>query len=509
MTREPLVAVKSDHAARTVPARRTQLRPSLTRSALLAALIACLAALAIGVSAGLAPKTVLEASVGAIFVALIMSDVTMGFLCFGLLAFFDNLPGLGSVSAAKAAGTLVALSWLATIAVRPEARRGYFRAHPRLAATALLLVAWMTLSLTWAASASVGVSEIGRYGLNLLLLPIIYAAIRNRDHARWLIVTLVVGATLSGLYGIVFARGDALAQGTTRLAGAGEDANSEAMLLVAGIVLAAGLASIKEFSPTARILGTTAAVIQLIALIDTVSRGGLVGLGAVVVLGILLAGKRRRLPMALTALAGGLCMAGYYLAVASPAARARITNISVSSSSGRNDIWTVGWRIVEAHPLTGVGVGNFINSTVKYLFAPGALPSSRYIVDLPEVAHNIYLQILAEIGAVGLFVFLCLVGGLVWCGLRAAREFAQSGDSTMEILSRAVVISIGGMLVTDFFISDQFNKVLWIELALCPCLLAIARGRYRVPEAPPGRGRRSAIGQSMMPTPAPDAISRR
>jgi O-antigen ligase len=473
-----------------------------------AAVAACVAALAIGVSAGIAPKTVLEASIGAIFVALIMSDITMGLMCFGLLAFFDNLPGLGSVSAAKAAGTLVALSWLATVAVRPAARRGFFAAHSKLAATALLFVAWMALSLTWAESASVGVGEIARYSLNLLLLPIIYAAVRNRQHSRWLIVVLVVGATLSGLYGIVFARGDALAQGTSRLAGAGEDANSEAMLLVAGIVLAAGLASIKEFSPVARITAMGAGLIQLVALVDTVSRGGLVGLAAVAVFGILFAGPKRRLPLALTALAGGLCMAGYYLSVASPAARARITNISASSSSGRNDIWTVAWRMVKAYPLNGVGVGNFTNSSVHYLLQPGALPSSKYIVDRPEVAHNVYLQILAEMGVVGLVLFLCLVGGLLWCGVRAARDFTRSGDTTMEIISRAVVVSIGGMLVTNFFISDQFNKVLWIELALCPCLLAIARRWQRAPEPSPRRPR-TAIGSSPVPAPALDPVTRR
>ncbi len=475
----------------------------------MAALAASAAALLIGVSAGLAPKTVLEASIGAIFVALIMSDITMGLMCFGLLAFFDNLPGVGSVSAAKAAGTLVALSWLATIAVRPMARRGFFGAYSRLGTTALLLVAWMTLSLTWAASASAGTGELGRYALNLLLLPIIYAAIRKREHARWLIVTLVVGATLSALYGMVFARGDALAQGTTRLAGAGEDANSEAMLLVAGIVLAAGLASVKEFSATARVAAMVAGVIQLVALIDTVSRGGLVGLAAVILLGVVFAGKRRRLASGLTALACALCMVGYYLSVASPAARARITTLSSSSSSGRNDIWTVAWRMVEAHPLNGIGVGNFTTSSVHYLLHPGAIPSSRFIVDTPEVAHNVYLQILAEMGVVGLVLFLCLLGGLIWCGVRAAWEFARSGDATMEILSRAVVISIGGMLATDFFISDQFNKILWIELALCPCLLAIARRRERVHPRPSGGARLRAVGSPWAPGRGLDPVSQR
>lgn len=445
-----------------------------------------------GVPAGLDPVVVIEASVAAVAVALILSDITLGFMCFGLLAFFDNLPGLGSVSAAKAAGTLVALSWLATVALRPAARRGFFRAHPKLGVTALLFVAWMLLSLSWATSASLGLGEISRYALNLLLLPIIYVAVTNRRHAQMLIVVLVAGATLSALYGMVFARGDALAQGTSRLAGAGEDANSEAMLLVAGIVLGIGLACVREFSPTARLAATGAVLVQLVGLVDTVSRGGLVGLAAVIVLGVVLAGRRRRLPLALGAGVGALGLVAYYVAVASPAAVARIT--TVNSGSGRTDIWTVAWRMVKAHLLTGVGVGNFTQNTVHYLFAPGAIQSSRYIVDVPEVAHNMYLQVFADLGLVGLILFLALIGGLLWCGLRAAWEFARLGDRTMEILARTVLVSIGGMLATDFFLSDQFNKVLWIELALCPCLLMIARGYAvgRAPAVPAPRSRRTA-----------------
>lgn len=444
-------------------------------------MLACLSAVLVGVPAGLDPSMVIEVSVAAVAVALIVSDITVGFMCFGLLAFFDNLPGVGSISAAKAAGTLVALSWLATVALRPTARRGFFRAHPKLGVTAFLLVAWMLLSLSWATSASAGLGDIGRYALNLLLLPIIYVAVTNRRHAQMLIVVLVTGATLSALYGMLFARGDALAQGTSRLAGAGQDANSEAMLLVAGIVLATGLACVREFSPRARVLAVAALVIQLIGLVDTVSRGGLVGLGAVVMLGIVLAGRGRRLQLALATGAGALGLVAYYISVASSAAVARITTLN--SGSGRIDIWTVAWRMVKAHLLNGVGVGNFTQNTVHYLFEPGAIPATKYIVDTPEVAHNMYLQVFAEMGLVGLVLFLAVLGGLLWCGLHAAREFARVGDHTMELLSRAVMISIGGMLATDFFISDQFNKIMWIELALCPCLLTIARRQAKTEHA--------------------------
>ena len=437
-----------------------------------------LIALAIGLVAGVHPLAAIGATAGIVFVTLVLSDVTVGLLCFGLVAFFEVLPGLGSgVSAAKVAGTLVALSWLATIAIRATVRRGFFAGHPAASYMCLLFVTWMVLSITWAHNASESVTAISRYALNLLLLPIVYAAIRTRRHVFWLLGILVAGATLSALYGMAFARGDALAEGSSRLAGAGTDANYLASLLVSGVILATALVITRTLPAPLRVLAAISVLILLVGLIDTVSRGGMIGLGAALLTGVVFAGRGRRMALATVAIVIAISVVGYYATVASPAARERI--VSVQSGSGRVDIWTVGWRMVKAHPLTGVGVGNFATSTKDYLFEPGVVQYSAFIVDTPKAAHNAYLEILAEMGIVGLALFLGIVAFLLSCGVRAAWTFRAAGDGAMDILSRAVVAANIGILTTDFFISDQFSKPLWIQLALCPALLAVARSERR------------------------------
>jgi O-antigen ligase len=445
-------------------------------------LAAFLSFVLIGIPAGVNPVAVIGGAAAAVFVALILSDVTVGLLCFGLVAFFEDLPGVsGTVSAAKLAGVLVALSWLATLAVRTAVRRGFVGTHPTLSFTAVLFIAWTVISLAWAKEPSVGVTAISRYALNLLLLPIVYAAIRNRRHVHWLVGILVAGASLSALYGMVFARGSALAEGTSRLAGAGQDANYLASLLVSGIVLAVALLSIRTLPPRIRVLALGAVLVMLVGLIDTVSRSGMIGLGAALVAGIIFAGRGRRFVFVAVAAAIALSVVAYYVSVASPAARARIT--TVQGGSGRTDIWTVAWRIVKAHPINGIGVGNFPDTTIDYLLQPGSLDSSLFIVDEPQAAHNIYLEILAEMGVIGLALFLGILGFLMWCALRAARIFAAAGDRAMDVLSRAILVATIGVLATDFFISDQYSKSLWIQLALGPALLAIAKreaaGRLR------------------------------
>ena len=142
--------------------------------------------------------------------------------------------------------------------------------------------------------------------------------------------------------------------------------------------------------------------------------------------------------------------------------------------------------MVQAHPVRGVGVGNFKSASIHYLLRPGALQRDEFIVDTPKVAHNTYLQVLAEEGVLGEVLFLSIIGFSLLSMLRAARIYERLGDSSMELLSRALLVALAGVLAADFFISDQFSKQLWLLLALGPALLAIAHSaglRRRAPSA--------------------------
>jgi O-antigen ligase len=131
--------------------------------------------------------------------------------------------------------------------------------------------------------------------------------------------------------------------------------------------------------------------------------------------------------------------------------------------------------MVEAHPIEGVGAGNFGSSSLHYLARPGILRTATEIVQSPKVAHNLYLSFLAEFGVVGLSLFMIVVVGSVAAGIKAAREFARLHDTSMEILTRTTVVALISLLAAVFFLSDQFDKWLWLLLGTGPALLAIAR----------------------------------
>ena len=169
----------------------------------------------------------------------------------------------------------------------------------------------------------------------------------------------------------------------------------------------------------------------------------------------------------------GLTVVGYFAFGASEEARERVTTFG--SGTGRTDIWTVGWRMVEADPLRGVGVGNFQTSSIHYLLEPGAILRDDFILDRPQVAHNAYLHVLAETGVPGLLLYLGLLGAGTLAAWRAANRFARRGDELMESCARAVVVALAALFVADFFVSEQLSKTLWLLLGLGPALLAISR----------------------------------
>jgi O-antigen ligase len=105
------------------------------------------------------------------------------------------------------------------------------------------------------------------------------------------------------------------------------------------------------------------------------------------------------------------------------------------------------------------------------------------VTETPHVAHNVYLQMLAETGVIGLGLFAVILIGCLRAALAAARRFEQFGETAMAGLSRAVFVGMVGMLTASFFISNANDRRLWILLAMGPIMLALAQRPERAAEA--------------------------
>ena len=90
---------------------------------------------------------------------------------------------------------------------------------------------------------------------------------------------------------------------------------------------------------------------------------------------------------------------------------------------GRAEAWGDAYEILSEHPVFGVGPGGFRDAS----------RTARRERDL-RWAHNGYLQIGAEIGVVGLFLYLTL---FAWTFMRLSSPLA--GSSTVEKLPSVLI----------------------------------------------------------------------
>ena len=427
----------------------------------------------IGILAGANPPVGLAAALGVAFVVLTMANLTAGFCIFAGLTFVDQiLPAAGVLSLTKVIGLLLLLSWLGVITVGGRAaRRSELFSHPAFLYLLALLGVWIALSATWAEESGLALSTAIQFVPIASLFLIVFTCVRTRGQAVAVIAAFTVGAFVSASYGLAVPTDP---DATDRLSGGSGNANETAAALVAGAALLGALAAGLRRQPALRLVAACGVPFLVLGVFLTLSRGGLFALVAALVATVAFSGRWRPQATAVAAL-GVLGAVVYFAAFAPAGARERVT--TVDGGTGRTDVWRVGWRMVEDEPVRGIGAGNFANTSVHYLLQPGAIVRDDFIVDTPKVAHNSYLEVLAELGVIGLVLFTLVLAFALTCIVKATRLFARLEDRQMELLSRGLLVALVGLLASDLFGSRQFEKQLWLLLALGPAFLALARAQ--------------------------------
>jgi O-antigen ligase len=429
----------------------------------------------LGLLAGLDPKLAIAGSIALAFLLLTIADLRAGLAIFAVVSFLGLTSVASGVGLAKLAGFALAISWLAKVATSERDERQFWDDFPAFSFLLIAFFGWICLSLIWAGSTSAVSSSAMRYLLGMAVIPIVFTVLKRLRDVRVVMGAFVIGSVVSAAYGLVTAAPNAGSGEIERLAGTVGDPNLLASVLVVGMILGVAVALTLPRGSIARLTAATGALLCLLGVVDTFSRGGLLSLAMALIVAPFFARRKA------AAICGGLivviAIATYFLAFAPQDARDRLS--AENGGSGRTDIWTVGWRMVEAHPVVGVGAGNFPSASVHYVLEPGTLNNKRDLINEPAVAHNMYLQVLAELGVIGLAMFVAILTASVGAAIAAFRRFKRLGDQPMAILASAIAISLASILGSYYFLSEEYSKQMWLLLAFGPALLAIARARER------------------------------
>ena len=155
-----------------------------------------------------------------------------------------------------------------------------------------------------------------------------------------------------------------------------------------------------------------------------------------------------------------------------PAAeKARFTSAGTDTTSvQRLDYWKEGLRMIENHPILGVGYFNFAPVYASH-------HSNKLWHGKAQVPHNIFIQVGTDAGLIGLGIFMVLI----YRNLKVTREIRRACEKTEGLPAFAPSVARGLVITTwGFIIAGQFNTVayypfLWINLALTVSLAAIVR----------------------------------
>jgi len=134
-----------------------------------------------------------------------------------------------------------------------------------------------------------------------------------------------------------------------------------------------------------------------------------------------------------------------------------ITRLINTFSSGRRvAIWKFTGMMIKDHPIFGSGIGTFKYNDLRYqakFFEQGD-NRSIYPYGLAEKAHNEYLQLCAELGTIGLAIFLWLIIAYFNYGIRYLKR-------EKDEQKQGIMIGLMGAVVA--FLIDSFT---WFPLHL-------------------------------------------
>jgi putative inorganic carbon (hco3(-)) transporter len=348
-----------------------------------------------------------------------------------------------------------------------------------------LFVGWAAITMLWAPDLSFGLPEVIKW-IEIILVMLLAIDVAQRRGAQWVLTGVFATAALQALIGIYEARlrgsgplGFQLSAGVYRAYGTFEQPNPFAgfvgMVLPLGIaltvyfgfrILESGLRriNIARLLPDVLRFALYAVITLLLAagLFLSFSRGAWLGTAAALGAIIVFAPRRLWIGLALGAIAlvGLVALSGAGLLPAAINERLAdagtlfdlrdVRGVPINDANyaliERQAHWQAALNMLSEHPWTGVGFSNYQPAYEQYRLLNWPMPLGH--------AHNIYLNVAAETGLIGLGLYLLLWISILALTFRTIRR-AQGLDRAVAVGLMGAWIYLGmHMLVDNLYVNN-------------------------------------------------------
>ena len=295
----------------------------------------------------------------------------------------------------------------------------------------------------------------------LLLFFLIIALVDSIARLRRVILVMIGSVTITAVYVVRDWQSNRIIA-DYRPGGVSGDANYFALCASACMLLSLQLVLSRPTRWEKRYLYGCLAITS-VAFLMAASRGGFVGLAIGLFFLTFRSGRGVRALVLI-----GLVIAPLLVLVPNTSIQ-RILNPGKGDQAGvdaRQITWMAGLRMIEAHPIGGIGLGQFRSLVESY----EGINDKVYGMPVRTLAHNTYIEVCAELGIPGLLVYLALI----WAGFRALSRAARLKEQPML---REVAIGFQAAMIAATvcatFVSASWFRFLWLVLLLPACLPTI------------------------------------
>lgn len=390
----------------------------------------------------------------------------LGLFVFTFLVYFRPYELFPSLAWLSRSALVVAVLTLAVFIPSQLSLENRITARPREIKLVLALLLTGLLSIPLALEPARAFQSLVEFFKVILMFVVMVNVVRTEKRLRWLILlVLFVSCVLSLAAVNDYAHGNLVLQGRRiagLIGGLFSNPNDLALHLVTMIPISLTL-FLGSRGPLRKSLHLSCALLLMIGMVATFSRGGF--LGFVCVIGFLSWKLARRNRIVFGVIALIVVMAA--VALAPSAYRSRLATTSDDSAAARTDDLKRSVLVAARHPLFGVGMDNYI------LYS-----------NVNKATHNAYTQVAAEMGFAAFLIYFWFLF-TPFGRLRRIEQATGTGKRKPSVYYLAIGLqaSLVGYMVVSFFASVAYQWYVYYLVAYAICLQRIYANAVDDPES--------------------------